>query len=102
MNDDRHGSGSRPGIFFGFAYLLTWACWIPAGLLAAEQHSTLVSVLHYAGGAMPMVAALVLLYRSGDHQERRDYWQRLVDLKRVGKAMYAVVFVTVPVLTAVG
>lgn len=51
---------------------------------------------------MPMLVALSLLYLCGSHQERKDYWQRLIDFRRISKTWYAVVFLTVPTLTAIG
>jgi membrane protease YdiL (CAAX protease family) len=95
-------SNSSPIRFFGLTFLLTWACWITAGLLSPEEYGTLITVLHYAGGIMPTLVTLLLLYASRDRQERRDYWQRLFDLKRINKAWYAVLLLTVPLITAAG
>ena len=91
-----------PWKFFGLTFLLTWACWIPAGWLSAGQYGVLSQILHYAGGIMPTLAALLLLYFYGSGEERRDYWQQLIDLKRIGKAWYAVILLTVPLLTSLG
>ena len=93
---------SFPWKFFGLTFFLTWVCWIPAGLLPTEQYGGLPKILHYAGGIMPTLVTLLLLYLCSSHQERRDYWQRLIDLKRINKAWYAVILLTVPMLTTIG
>jgi membrane protease YdiL (CAAX protease family) len=54
------------------------------------------------GGVIPALVTLSLLYLYGDHQGRRDYWQRLVDFRRIGKVWYAVILLTVPILTTIG
>lgn len=42
-------------LFFGLAYLLSWALWIPAGLVLPAQ------VAHFAGPFGPLVAALIVV-----------------------------------------
>jgi membrane protease YdiL (CAAX protease family) len=102
MNKNRVSITSFPWKFFGLTFLLTWVCWIPAGLLPTEQYGVLPKILHYAGGIMPTLATLLLLYLCNNHQERRDYWQRLIDLKRINNVWYAVILLTVPMLTTMG
>jgi len=102
MNKNNASRSSSPLLFFGLTFLLTWGCWLPAGLLSKRQYNLLSNILHYAGGMMPMLVALSLLYLFGSQQERKDYWQRLIDFRRISKTWYAVVLLTVPVLTAIG
>jgi len=99
MNNNTQSRSPFPWIFFGITFLLTWACWIPAGMLPADQYHVLIKILHYAGGIMPTLAALLLLYISSNNLERKDYWQRLIDIKRINKVWYAVILLTVPILT---
>lgn len=91
-----------PWKFFGLTFLLTWACWLPAGLLPAAHNDLLTKILHYIGGIMPTLVALLLLYLYSTHEERSDYWQRLIDFKRINKVWYAVILLTVPILTTIG
>jgi len=51
---------------------------------------------------MSTLAALLLLYLYHDREYRKDYWQRLIDLKRIGKVWYMVILLTVPILTIIG
>lgn len=89
-------------LFFVLALCLTWLCWISAGFLSVDQNGTLVRVLHYAGGVMPAIVTLLLLYCRTGPEERRDYWQRLIDVRRIGKPWYIVILLTVPILTGIG
>ncbi|MFC2064244.1 type II CAAX prenyl endopeptidase Rce1 family protein, partial [Chloroflexota bacterium] len=60
------------------------------------------TILHYAGGVMPTVTTLIFLYFFSDEIVRRDYWRRLIDLKRISKGWYAVILLTVPALMLTG
>ncbi|MEW5868268.1 MAG: hypothetical protein AB1894_03265 [Chloroflexota bacterium] len=102
MIKESESKTSSPLIFFGLAFLLTWACWLPAGYLSQGPSGSLSSILHYAGGMMPTLVALLLLYLCSSPRARRDYWQRLVDFKHISKAWYAVILLTAPILTAAG
>jgi uncharacterized protein len=95
-------TNSFPWKFFGLTFPLTWVCWITAIFLPIEQYGLLIKILHYAGGIMPTFVTLLLLYLYCNPQERNDFWQRLVDLKRINKAWYAVILLTVPFLTLIG
>lgn len=101
MHKNNVSQNSFPWRFFGLTFLLTWACWLPAGLLPVEHFGLLTKILHYVGGMMPALVALLLLYLYSNHQERRDYWQRLIDVKRINKVWYAVLLLTVPILTVI-
>ena len=88
-------------VFFGLTFLFTWICWIPAGLLSKE-HSSFANILHYIGGAMPTLSALLLLYLYNNYKERKDYWQRLVNFRNIGKSSWIVILLAVPILTITG
>lgn len=85
MNKNSGGKTSSPWKFFGLTFLLTWACWLPAGWLPVGQYGVLNMILHYVGGLMPALVALSLLYLYGDHQGRRNYWRRLIDFNALAK-----------------
>ena len=105
LNDNMSTNQKKPlyssTMFFGLTFLLTWIFWIPAGLLS-KDHSPYANILHYIGGAMPAMSALVLLYLYNDHKERKDYWQRLVDFRRIGKFSWMMILFAVPILTITG
>jgi len=97
---ERDVKRSNPWLFFGLALGLTWLLWIPAALLPLAEPAWPVLALHYLGGVMPMVAAILLLCTRHTSQERRGYWQRIIDFKRIGGKWYAAILLTVPALTA--
>jgi CAAX protease family protein len=57
-------------------------------------------VLHYLGGLMLPVVAIALLHLQHTRAERRDYWQRVVDFKRIRLRRYAVILLTPSACTA--
>jgi membrane protease YdiL (CAAX protease family) len=87
-------------LFFALAYGWSWLFWIPAALSARAFDEPPVPLLIALGGIGPLVAAVALIYTSQDRSVRRDYWQRVVDLRRISAGWYAVTIFTVPVLTA--
>lgn len=93
---------ARSWLFFGLAYGLTWLFWIPVALWSAAEPATPTLVLHYLGGLMPPLVAILLVHARHDRSFRRDYWQRAVDVRRIGLRWYAVIVLTVPALTALG
>ena len=66
-----------------------------------ERYSTL-KILHYVWGSGANTSGAFLLYRYKNSTERKNYWQRLIDFRRIGKGWYALIFLTVPVLTITG
>lgn len=90
---------SSPWLFFILAYSLSWLFELPAALLEMPEHAYLSTVLRYLGGLMLLVTAVFLVYLTEGKEGRRDYWQRIIDYKRIGLKWYAVIFLTVPLLT---
>lgn len=88
--------------FFILVLLFTWLFWLPAGMDHLENYGLSTRILHYAGGAVPTIVALYLLYRFKNTTEQKNYWRRLIDYRRIGKSWYAVIFLTVPMLTILG
>jgi len=91
-----------PWPFFVLTFGLTWLFWILAALSGIAEPAPPILALHYLGGAMPVVVAIILLYVRHTRAERRDYWQRVVGFRRTGVGWYAVVVLIVPALTGAG
>ncbi len=97
-NETLHFSeGAYPWRFLGLTLGTTWLLWIAVTLLGGGVPRWVTSVLHYAGGALPLIVAVALLYRKHDAAFRRDYWRRIVDFRRIGPAWYAIIFLFAPV-----
>ena len=96
---DKTKLSHNPCLYFAATFGFSWLFWIPAVLVGQGGRTLPVSLLHYAGGAGPLVVAVVLTYLLEDGAGRRDYWRRAVDFRRIGPAWYAVIVLTFPVLT---
>lgn len=96
-----HSKRSNPWLFFALTYSWTWLFWIPAALMAQEASTFPVTLLRYLGGIGPVVAAIILTYITRSKEGRRDYWQRVIDFRRIDAKWYAVIFLAVPLLTAI-
>lgn len=68
-----------PLIYLGWAYLF----WAPIFLSDTSVWSFPKVLLFLAGGASPLVAAVVLSLRTGGRDQLRDLWRRLVDVRRI-------------------
>jgi len=51
---------------------------------------------------MPTLAVLLLLNRYKSPEEQKHYWRRVSDFKSINRGWYAVLFLTVPILSAIG
>jgi membrane protease YdiL (CAAX protease family) len=89
---------ANPWVFFGLALGWSWLFWIIAIILGLRIDSPLGSILGLLGLLGPLVAGITSTYRTRDREGRRDYWQRLIDFKRIGGRWYVVIFLFVPVL----
>ena len=78
---------------------LTWLCWIPAALLPSAEMDRTVLVLQYLGGLMPFLVAVVLLYLHEPPTAIPNYWQRLVEVRRIGPIWALVALLVVPAIT---
>jgi uncharacterized protein len=54
-------------------------------------------VLYAIGMLGPAVSAILLTCLTGDKQERREYWSRLISFKRIGPGWYAIIILIAPV-----
>jgi membrane protease YdiL (CAAX protease family) len=81
----------RPWLFFALAVGWSWLLWIPVVLAGASQLAFPGFLLYALGGLGPPATAIVLLYRKHPPQDRRDYWRRVIDFRRIGLAWYGVI-----------
>ena len=93
---------SSPWTFFALAYGASWLFWIPAALWGQAEPAPLTLLLHYLGGLMPPLVAIALTVLGRNPEVQRDYWQRILDFKRVRVRWYVVILLIVPLLTGLG
>jgi membrane protease YdiL (CAAX protease family) len=84
--------------FFAATYAASWLVWIAAILWRGEQPHLLLVVL---GACVPSLMGIVFTYLTHDRQGRRDFWIRVIDLRRIGWPWLAVILLVFPVVHAV-
>ncbi len=73
-----------PWLYLLLAYGWAWLWWIPLALSRIDYQSSPVLILIVLLGVFgPGLAGIFLTYRSGNLEERRDFWQRAFDTRRV-------------------
>jgi membrane protease YdiL (CAAX protease family) len=84
--------------FFAATYAVAWLIWLPAILWRGEQPNLLLVVL---GACVPSLMGIVFTYLTQDRQGRRDFWVRVIDVRRIGWRWLAVIVLVFPVTNAV-
>jgi len=90
----------NPWRFFGLAIGLSWLFWIPLALLGGEPMRFPYVILMILGGLGPAMAEIILIFSAGSKRQKRDYWHRVLDVRRIRLGWCAVIFLIFPVLNA--
>lgn len=93
------GRRLSPWPFFALAFGLSWLFWIPAALLSHGNLSFPLGILTFLGGFGPSISGVVMIYRSRDDADRRDFWRRVYSFRRIGGAWYAFILLAFPLIT---
>ena len=87
---------SNPRRFFLLAVGFTWLFWVSIAVLDLEPFSMPGIVLFALGGIGPAVSGLVLIYTTASEEHVRDYWRRVVDVRRIDLRWYGVIVLLFP------
>jgi hypothetical protein len=91
---------SSPWLFFIFVLGWSWLFWIPT-VLSRQSIDTPIATLGFVlGGLGPPLGGIVFIYLTQGKEGRRDYWLRIIDPRRIKARWYLVIFLFVPILTA--
>jgi membrane protease YdiL (CAAX protease family) len=87
----------RPVAFFVAAYLASWVPWLAGAHLASQEGGEVYGFLFTLLGLLlgPTGAALFLVVSSGSPALKRDFRDRLLDLRRI-RPRYALIAVLLP------
>src|SRR5262245_31653263 len=87
----------RPVAFFGAAYLASWVPWLVGAHLASQEGGEVYGFLFTLLGLLlgPTGAALFFVVSSGSLALKRDFRNRILDLRRI-RPRYALVAVVLP------
>ena len=88
---------TSPWPYFILALGWSWLFWITVVLTGMDISVTPGIVLFVIGLFGPAVSAILLTCLTGDKQERREYWNRLISFKRIGPRWYAIIILIAPV-----
>jgi membrane protease YdiL (CAAX protease family) len=91
---------SSPWLFFALTFLWTWFFWILAAFLNVGMDSAAGVILLLLGILGPMVTGITFTYLTQDKKGKRDYWTRIIDFRRISGRWYLIIFLFVPILTA--
>ena len=73
----------RPWLFFILALGWSWLFWVPLIFLNLVFNSMPGIVLYSIGGFGPAFSAIYLVRTTQQKDERREFWRRVIDFKRV-------------------
>ena len=91
--------GSRLRKYFIYTFAITWLVEIGALALTWTFPRFPAGTVAPLGGVGPVMAAVFLVSRDSRSAFRRDYWRRVIDMRRIGLAGWAVIVLAVPVVT---
>jgi len=88
-----------PWLYLVLAYALAWLFWIPVALTGRDyQSSPLLLILVLIGVFGPGIAGILLTYLQGDQAQRRDFWRRMLDLRRIRPVWLLVILFLYPTM----
>lgn len=101
-NGDSHNNVGSPMInFLLWTFGLTWLVWIPVALFRPREAVWLVPVV-IVGAFMPSIMGIVLGGIATTKNSRREFWLRLVDIRRIKGRYWLLVLVLAPVMNIAG
>ncbi len=101
MNNSADSSRSplySPWLYFVVTFAWTWFFWGLGILLQVSMESAGGVVLLLLGVLGPMLTGIGFTYLTRDRAGRRDYWARVVDVKRIGLKWLLVILLFTPIL----
>lgn len=86
-------------LFFLLTFGWSWLFWIFAAVSGFDVGTIPGTLLLGLGGLGPAISAIVLLTFLHRSEERRDFWRRVVDFRRIKLDWYLRLFFLIPVCT---
>jgi uncharacterized protein len=73
---------SNPWLYFLIAYLYSWAVWSPP-IIFGWEWGELRTLISFALGFGPLLAALLLVYRGHSEERPGEFWRRVYEVRRI-------------------
>lgn len=87
----------RPGIYFATTFIVTYALWFAGAYVSfQEDRSGLYMLLMIPGLMAPFMISLIMIIRSGNIHLRRDFLNRLTNLRLIRVKMLPLMFLLMP------
>ena len=93
---------ASPWLFFLVTFAITWSCWLAVLALGIPFESPAGLVLLLAGLTGPAITGIGFVYLVYDDPGRRDFWARLIGVRRIGDRWVLVVLVLPPAVVLSG
>jgi membrane protease YdiL (CAAX protease family) len=84
--------------FFAATYAASWLIWLPSVVWRGDQP---IMPLIALGAFVPSVMGIAFTYWTQDRAGRRDFWQRVLDVRRIGWRWWAVIVLVFPLTYSV-
>jgi membrane protease YdiL (CAAX protease family) len=84
-------AAGNPWVFFVVTYAITWGFWLSAIALGVSFDTALGVVLLLVGLAGPAAAGIGFTYLVYDNRGRTDFWNRLIQVRRIGLRWFFVI-----------
>ncbi|KAA0010611.1 MAG: methyltransferase domain-containing protein [Thermoplasmata archaeon] len=94
-------SKANPWKFFALALGISWFFWMWVILLGWNVFTFPAIILGALGLFGPAIAEIILISRTHDKEQWKDYWQRVFDIRRIKGKWFLVILLTFPVLNAI-
>jgi len=91
---------SQPWLFLGLTLGLTWLLEFLAAGIQHRVPGGIVLALRYLAGLTPIAVAAGLAHLHHDRAFQRDFWERIIDVRRIPTRWWLVIFLFVPVKAA--
>lgn len=101
MMNKEISQAANPWWFFVLALGISWFFWLWV-ILFDWNVWTFPAILFGAFGLFgPAFAEIMLIFRTRDKEQWQDYWQRVFDIRRIGKKWHLVIWLTFPAISAI-
>jgi membrane protease YdiL (CAAX protease family) len=88
-----------PWLYLILSYAFAWVFWIPVALTGQDyQSSQLLLITVLIGVFGPGIAGIMLTYLQGDQAQRRDFWRRMLDVRRIRPVWFLVILFLYPTI----
>ena len=91
---------AKPWRYFLAVYFCTWSLFgVTYRMGLNGESSAMGAVLVFLALSAPSVIAIIFVYLSLNQKGQQDYWQRIIDYKRISFGWYCIILLTVPAIS---